>query len=132
MPKQFINPPGLMATNGWTHVVTASGGKTIYISGQVGMNDRGEVAKGDLKAQTKQTFENLKTNLAAAGATFKDVVKINIYMVNLKPEDLPVVREIRSQNVDMKQAPASTFVGISALVHPDWLIEIEATAVVES
>src|SRR5262249_39051978 len=75
---QFLNPPGLCPTFGWTHVVTAAGGKTVHVSGQVSVNERGEVVgKGDLKAQTQQAFENLKTALAAAGATFRDVVKMN-------------------------------------------------------
>jgi enamine deaminase RidA (YjgF/YER057c/UK114 family) len=128
---QFINPPGLSPTSGWTHVVTATGGKTVYVSGQVSVNERGEVVgKGDLRAQTQQTFENLKTALAAAGATFRDVIKSNLYVVGLKPEHVPIIREVRARYFDAKQPPASTLVGVSALVGPDWLIEIEVVAVV--
>src|SRR6266566_4219848 len=73
---QFLNPPTLCPTFGWTHVVTATGGKTVYISGQVSVDERGEVVgKGDLRAQAEQTLENLKHALTAAGATFRDVVK---------------------------------------------------------
>ncbi len=132
MPKQFINPPALNPTNGFTHVVTASGGKTIYVSGQVSVNDRAEVVgKGDFRAQVEHTFENLKTALASAGATFKDVVKITYFVVDLKPEHIPVVREVRHKYLDADNPPASTLVGVSALVVPDWLIEIELIAVVE-
>ena len=131
MATQFLNPPGLCPTFGWTHVVTATGGKTVYISGQVSVNERGEVVgKGDLKAQTQQTFENLAIALAAAGATFRDVVKMNLYVGGLKPEHVPLLREVRGRYVSAEKPPASTLVGVSALVGADWLIEIEVVAVV--
>lgn len=130
MPTQFINPPGLSPTAGWTHVVTSSGGKTVYISGQVSVNERGEVVgKGDLRVQTERTFENIKIALAAAGATFRDVVKTNLYVVGLKPADVGVIREVRSRYLAADQPPASTLVGVSALVGAEWLIEIEVVAV---
>jgi enamine deaminase RidA (YjgF/YER057c/UK114 family) len=131
MQTQFLNPPGLCPTFGWTHVVTATDGKTVHVSGQVAVNERGEVVgKGDLRAQTQQAFENVKIALAAAGATFRDVVKTNLYVVGLRPEHVPIIREIRSRYVWAEHPPASTLVGVSALVGPDWLIEIEAVAVV--
>lgn len=131
MHAEFINPKSLCQTRGWTHVVAASGGKTIHISGQTGINAAGEVVgKGDLKRQTEQTFENLRLALAAAGATWNDVVATRLYIVNLKPEHVPIIREVRSRYVSAEHPPASTLVGVSALVGADWLIEIEATAVV--
>src|SRR4051812_36878707 len=103
----------------------------ICISGQVSVNERGEVVgKGDLKRQTEQTYENLKSALAAAGATFRDVVKMNLYVDGLKPEHVPLLREVRSRYISAEQPPASTLVGVSALVGADWLIEIEVVAVV--
>lgn len=131
MPKQFINPPGLNPTFGWTHVVTSSGGKAIHVSGQAAVDERGQlVGKGDLKRQTEQTFENLKAALAAAGASFRDVVNSRIYVVGFKPEFLPVIREVRSRYFAADRPPASTLVGVTALAGPEWLIEIEVTAVV--
>jgi len=131
MRTEFLNPPSLCPTFGWTHVVTATGGKTVYISGQVAVNERGEVVgKGDLRAQTLQTFENLTHALAAVGATWRDVVKTTLFVVGLKPEHVPVLREVRSRYVDGAHPPASTLVGVSALVGADWLIEIEAVAVI--
>jgi len=131
MNTQFLNPPSLCPTFGWTHVVVASGGKTVYVSGQVSVNERGEVVgKGDLMAQTKQTYENLKHALTAAGARFDQVVKMNIYVVGLKPEHVPGLREIRSQYVSAQRPPASTLVGVEALVSADWLIEIEVVAII--
>lgn len=131
MKNEFINPKELCPTFGWTHVVTTTGGKTVYISGQVSVNERGEVVgKGDLKAQTRQTFENIKKALVSVGATFKDVVKTNLYVVGFKPEQIGVLREVRAEYVSKENPPASTLVGVSALVGPDWLIEIEAVAVI--
>ena len=132
MQKQFLNPPALNPTNGFTHVVTATGGKTIYVSGQVSVNERAEVVgKGDFRAQVEHTFENLKVALAAAGATFRDVVKITYFVVGLKAEHVPHVREVRRKYLDPDHPPASSLVGVAALVVPDWLIEIELVAVVE-
>ena len=132
MPKQFINPPALNPPNGFTHVVTATGGKTVHVSGQVSVDERGEVVgRGDFRAQVERTFENLKAALAAAGATFEDVVKVTYFVVGLKPEHVPVVREVRRKYLDPDHPPASTLVGVAALVVPDWLIEIELVAVVD-
>jgi enamine deaminase RidA (YjgF/YER057c/UK114 family) len=130
MQTQFLNPPALCPTFGWTHVVTATGGRTVYVSGQVSVDAKGEVVgKGDLRAQTQQAFENVRTALAAVAATFRDVVKMNLYVVGLRPEHVPVIREVRSRYVATEQPPASTLVGVSALVGADWLIEIEVVAV---
>jgi enamine deaminase RidA (YjgF/YER057c/UK114 family) len=131
MPE-FLNPPGLCPTFGWTHVVATRGGKTIHISGQVGINAKGElVGKGDLKRQTEQAFENIKTALASAGAAMEHVVKSTIFVVNFRPEMLPVIREVRGRYFSREHPPASTLVGVTALAGADWLIEIEATAVIE-
>ena len=131
MSIEFLNPPELCKTHGWTHVVISSRGKTIYISGQTAVDAAGNVVgKGNLKQQTEQTFDNLRVALAAAGATWKDVVSTRLYVVNLKPEHVPIIREVRSRYVSAEHPPASTLVGVSALVGADWLLEIEATAVV--
>ena len=131
MPKEFINPPALNPTNGFTHVVTATGGKTVYVSGQVSVDAAAAVVgTGDFRAQVVRTFENLKTALGAAGATFADVVKITYFVVDLKPELVPVLREVRRQYLDPDRPPASTLVGVAALVVTDWLVEIEVVAVV--
>jgi len=129
----FLNPVTLCKTHGWTHVVTTTGGRTIHISGQASVNAAGKVVgKGDLKQQTEKTFENLRVALAGAGATWHDVVATRLYVVNLKPEHVPIIREVRGRYVSAEHPPASTLVGVSALVGADWLIEIEATAVVAS
>ncbi len=131
MTTEFLNPPQLCPTFGWTHVTMSVGGKTVYVSGQVSVNARGEVVgKGDLRAQSMQAFENVRIALAAAGATFADVVMSRIFVVGLEPEQIGIIREVRRQFVSKEKPPASTLVGVQALVGADWLIEIEATAVV--
>ena len=130
--KQFLNPNDLHPTPGYTHVVTANQGKMIFVSGQVALNKQGEVvAKGDLRAQTTQVFENLKVALVAAGATFADVVMLNVYVPNYKPSDVPVIREVRSKYVSKEKPPAATLVGVQALVREDLLIEIEVIAMID-
>lgn len=131
MDNQFLNPPGLCPTYGWTHVVSSTGSRTIHISGQVAINAKGDlIGRGDMKAQTEQAFRNVSIALEAAGATLSDVVKTSLFVVGLKPEHVPVIRAIRSKYVSAENPPASTLVGVSALVGPDWLVEIEAIAIV--
>lgn len=130
--KQFINPSGLVTPRGYTHVVTAEGGKTVYIAGQVPTNSQGEViGKGDLKRQIQQVYENIKVALKAVGADFADVVKMTTYIVNYQPENLTTLREVRGQYLSPTQPPANTLLGVQALYHPDILVEIEVIAVIK-
>jgi len=132
MEKKFINPPTLSTPRGYTHVVTATGGKMVFIAGQVAWDAKGEiVGKGDLRAQATQVYENLKAALAAAGATFTDVVKMNTYIVNFKAADLPVIREVRAKYFLQENLPASTLVGVQALAVDGLLIEIEVIAMIK-
>ncbi len=125
---QRMNPAGLSTPTGYSHVVSATGGRTIYVSGQVAFDAQGQlVGKGDLAAQTRQVFANLETALKAAGATFDDVVKTNYYM--LDAAQVAVVREIRSKYFT-RELPASTLVEVRRLANPDFLIEIEVVAIV--
>ena len=89
------------------------------------------LGEGDLRLQTVQVLQNVKAALEAANATFSDVVKMNTYVVNLKPEDLPIIREVRSTYLPSSDFPASTLVGVTALAMPGLLIEVEVIAVVE-
>jgi enamine deaminase RidA (YjgF/YER057c/UK114 family) len=129
---QFLNPEGLSKPRGYTQVVVAQTGKMVYVSGQVPLNAKGEVVgKGDFRAQVTQVMDNLNTALAAAGATMKDVVKVNYYVVNLKPEQVPVIREVRSKYFSAEHPPAGTLVGVTALVQEGYMLEIEAEAAVK-
>ncbi len=132
MEKKFINPPTLATPRGYTHVVTAAGGKMVFIAGQVAWDVKGEiVGKGDLRAQATQAYTNLKAALAAAGATTADVAKMNTYVVNFKSTDLSVIREVRSQFFPQENLPASTLVGVQALAMDGLLIEVDAIAMVK-
>lgn len=128
--KEFINP-FRTKPSGYTHTVVSASGRTIYISGQIPVNEAGQVVgEGDLKAQTKQVYDNLLYCLRFAGAKFEDVVKMTTYVVNYKPSDIDIVREVRKGYLSKENPPASTLVGVQSLVHPDYLIEIEAIAVI--
>ncbi|MBK8560440.1 RidA family protein [Candidatus Amarobacter glycogenicus] len=130
--KTYPVSPNLSTPRGYSHVVSTSGGRTIYVAGQIAMDKDGSVVGvGDLRAQTTQVFENVKAALAAAGATLSDVVKQNTYIVNLNAEALPVIREVRGQYFPAENPPASTLVGVTALAFADLLIEVEVIAVVD-
>ena len=130
--KTYPVSPNLSTPRGYSHVVSTSGGRTIYVAGQIAMDKDGKVVGvGDLRAQTTQVFENVKAALAAAGATLSDVVKQNTYIVNLNAEALPVIREVRGEYFPAENPPASTLVGVTALAFADLLIEVEVIAVVD-
>ena len=100
----------------------------IHVSGQIAIDTEGNlVGPGDVRAQTRQVFENLKAILEANGATFADAVKIGTYLTTL--DDLAGMREVRSEYLT-SEPPASTAVQVVALVVPDALIEIDLVAVV--
>ena len=125
LEKEFLNPVGTSFSN----VVTVSYGglKTIYISGQVGF--AGNEVPEDFGQQVENAFANLRQELADAGANFADIIKTNTYIVNLDSEKLTAYSSIRSQHFSQENPPASTLIGVSALVFPNLLVEIEATAV---
>lgn len=128
---QYLRPPGLFASPMFSQVTTVVRGKLIFVSGQVSWDDKGKVVHaGDLRAQTHQTFENVKTALAAAGATFDNVLKFTIYVVNLDRAKWKIVGEERAKYINPERAPASTMVGVPGLVLEDLLVEIEAIAVI--
>jgi len=122
-------PDGLAPGPGYSHVVTGRG-RWVAISGQVALDEAGQVVgEGDPEAQVRQVFVNLGRALAAAGASFGDVIKLNWYLTDLTI--LPVVRAVRDEYVDTARPPASTAVQVAALVRPELMIEIEAWAICE-
>ena len=125
---QRMNPPGMTTPTGYSHVVSARGGRTVYIAGQVALDAKGQlVGEGDLAAQTRQVFANLETALKAAGASFNDVVKTNYYLRDAS--QVQVIRDVRGKYFT-KELPASTLVEVSRLANPGFLVEIEVVAVV--
>ena len=131
MEKRFINPERLIRPGNYTPVVTVSGGRTIFISGQVPQDERGDVVgAGDLAAQVERVYQNLQTALAGAGAKLDDLVKINVYVVNYRPEHRPLLNAARSRYVSRENPPASTLIGVQSLAREEFLVEIDAVAVV--
>jgi enamine deaminase RidA (YjgF/YER057c/UK114 family) len=114
-----LNPP-----TGYTHIVEVQPGRVAYISGQVALNQAGElVGEGDIVAQTRQVYENIKGALTALGADFSHVIKLNTYAVDASR--LAEIRAVRNEYLG-SPPPASTFVVVKGLVLPTLLIEIEA------
>lgn len=125
-PVRFLNPATMSAPTGYSYAVEVGPGRTIYTSGQVALDASGKlVREDDLRAQTVQVFENLKTVLAEAGAGLEHVIKCTYFLVDIS--QVAIVREVRNQYFKGR-SPASTVLEVPQLVHPDWLIEIEAVA----
>jgi reactive intermediate/imine deaminase len=125
---RFINAASLSKPAGFSHAVEVSGGRTLYVSGIVARDPTGKVVgPGDLRVQTRQIFENLKTILAASGATLDDVVKVTVFATDLT--DLKAFREVRDSYF-VKASPASSLAQVVRLVQPEFMIEMEAVAVV--
>jgi len=125
----FVKSDTLPPAPGYSQAAVVTRGRLIYIAGQVALDHSGQlVGAGDFRVQVKQTFENLKAALAANGATFDNVVKLNSYFLDIK--QVPAFREVRDQYVNVTNPPVSTAVEVRRLVRDEWLIEIEAIAVV--
>ena len=127
---RFLNPKTLAKPPGYTYVVeTTAPGRTVYLAGQLGLDMDNKLvgAPGDFGAQCTQAFENLRLALAAVGADFSDVVKVNSYLTDMS--HIATLRAVRDKFLNMAAPPASTTIAISALARPGALFEIEAVAV---
>lgn len=126
--SRHLSPDGLPPPSGYSHAVDAPAGRIIHVSGQVPLNAGGElVGAGDVAAQARQVFENLTTALAAAGATWSDVVKLGFYVRDVG--SMGPVRAIRDEYVDAERLPASTLVEVSSLFRDDVLVEVDCVAI---
>lgn len=124
MAHEVLKPATVHGTTGYSHATRA--GKTLYISGQVAQDRDGKlVGPGDIAAQAAQVFANLKSVVEAAGGTMQNIVKLNTYTTSLAYR--PAIAEARAKYWQADW-PASTFVVISSLATPDFLVEIEAIA----
>jgi 2-iminobutanoate/2-iminopropanoate deaminase len=128
MSKQILSSDKIAKPFGIFSTGVKTGG-LVFVSGQVSQNAEGEiVGKGDVRTQTRQCLDNMRHVLEAAGATLKDVVKMTVYVTDMK--DLNAIHEIRAEYFK-KEYPASTLVQVSALTKQEYLIEIEAIAVIQ-
>jgi enamine deaminase RidA (YjgF/YER057c/UK114 family) len=117
---------GIHPTRGYAHAWRV--GRLLFISGQVAMNAQGElIGRGDMGAQATQIFANLGTVLRAAGATFRDVIKLTILCTD--QSRIPEIREARGRALG-DHTPTSTLMVVAGLASPDYLVEIEAVAVI--
>jgi enamine deaminase RidA (YjgF/YER057c/UK114 family) len=131
MTLECINPDDLPTPETYTQVVVATGSKLVFVSGQEPEDIHGKlVGHGELAAQARQVFGNLGRALAAAGARPEQVSKITIYVVNHKREYLPVIEEARVALFG-DHKPADVLVGVATLSNPDYLIEVDAIAVID-
>ncbi len=107
--------------------VEVSGGRTLYVAGQVALDADGRlVGEGDIRAQARQVFRNIRAIIEEAGGGMTDIVKLTTFLTSM--DDYPGFVEVRSEFLPAPW-PAATLVAVSALVRPEWLVEVEAIAV---
>ena len=120
--KGVFDPPA------YSQAIKVTGAQTIlYIAGQVAYDDKGQPAhKGDFAAQARAVFAAVKAQVEAGGGTLDNVVKLNTYLTDIRyrSELIPVREQFFG-----KKTPPSTLVAVTALAQPDWMIEVEAIAV---
>ena len=123
----LLSPKSMHEPRGYSHAAKVRSGTLLFIAGQVALDASGKlVGSGDFRAQTQQTFENLKAAVEAAGGTFRNIVKLNVYLTDTSK--LADYREVRDRYVDINHPPTSTAIQVAALFRPDLLIEVEAVA----
>jgi len=133
-PFRIFNPDTMAKpTAGYSQVAEVNDGKIVYSAGQVAFDRSGNlVGKDDFRAQVQQVFENLKAAVESAGGDFSSVIKLNYYCAeSVDPSQIPIVREVRDKYVNTANPPTSTLVVVKRLVRPEWLIEVDAVAVVK-
>lgn len=126
--RQTIQSPDVPTPKtAYSQAIVTDGGRLLFISGQVPVDAAGQlVGPGDFRAQVHQVFRNLQANLAAAGASWTEVVKLTVFLTDMA--HFPVFNEVRQEYL-RPPFPTATTAAVSALVSPDWLVEIEALAV---
>jgi 2-iminobutanoate/2-iminopropanoate deaminase len=123
---RFLN----RAPSGFSHIAEVRGGRTLYISGQVALDQENKlIGSGDFAAQVEQVFANLRARLKEAGALFSDVVKLNYYVTDAT--NIQTLRDVRDSYINLEHPPASTLVVVNQLFREELLIEVEAVAVVK-
>lgn len=133
MPKEYVNPDSLFQSlpNGFSQVVIASGKKLVFISGQTAWDTQKNIVGGDsVLEQARQAFRNLEKAMEAAGGTLKDIVALRIYVVDYEAESGTAVGVALRESFP-GNPPANTWIGVTALAVPEFLVEIEATAVLD-
>ncbi|MFF5722749.1 RidA family protein [[Kitasatospora] papulosa] len=135
MAITLTNPTGLPEIDVYRQVSVATGSKLVFVAGQVAWDADGvTIGEGDLAAQVEQCYVNVATALAAVGASFDDVAKLNVHVVGWTPDKMPLLLEgisRASARLGVTPVPPATLLGVAALDVPEHLVEVEATAVVD-
>lgn len=134
MPKQHLNPETLFPSIpiGFSQGVVTQGGRTVYLSGQTAWDANKQIIGGnDIGEQTRQSLRNVQLALEAAGGSRYDLVSLRLYVVKPSPKDIELVGEALRDFFSAQAPPASTWIGVVSLAKPEFLIEIEAFAVIE-
>lgn len=134
MPKEHINPSSLFPSLkfGFSQIVTARGGRTVYLSGQTPYNTEEKVVGTNRREQMRQCLRNVKIALEEVGGSLDDVVSLRIYMVNYDPDtEVDAIADGLKEFFPGDRPPATTWIGVASLAVKDFLIEIEATAVLK-
>jgi enamine deaminase RidA (YjgF/YER057c/UK114 family) len=133
-PFRLFNPDTMAKpTAGYSQVAEINEGKIVYIAGQVALDRSGNlVGKEDFRAQSEQVFQNLKAAVEAAGGDLNSVIKLNYYCsASVDPSQFPILRQVRDKYINTANPPVSTLAVVTRLARPEWLIEVEAVAVVK-
>jgi len=129
--SRYLNPPTLTKPNGYTHVVVAPDGRTVYIAGQVALDSTGQlVGAGDFRAQAERVYQNLRRALESVGGSLDDLVKTTTFITDTR--NVPALRELRSKHLAGASPPANTLLVVAGLARGDLLIEIEGVAVLST
>lgn len=131
MTVDLIDPDDLPTQATYTHVAVATGSTMVFVAGQVSEDAQGNVvAPGDMAAQARQAFANVGRALAAGGARPEQVTKLTIFVAGYRREHLPLIEEGRVALFGQHK-PTDTLIGVATLTHPDYVIEIDAIAVID-
>jgi len=130
MTLELVNPPGLHDPTVYSHLAIGRGSRVVFVAGQVGYDADGNLVGDDHAAQAEQAFRNLAAALECAGARIDDVAKVTIFVVDHTLELIGPIMGARAK-VFGEHKPASTYLGVAALIRPELLIEVEAIAVLD-
>ena len=127
-----LSVPGTMPRSlGYSQIATVSSGRIVFIAGQVALDVNGKVVgQGDIQVQARQVFENLRAALEYVGGSFRNVIKLNSYFIDIS--GLASFRTVRDDYVNVANPPVSTAVEVPRLFRPEFLLEVEAVAVIKN
>lgn len=133
MKRETVNPPALFNSTqyGFSQITVAPTGRMVFISGQVAWDENlNIVGKNDLAKQTQKAIDNLRIAIESVGGSLENIMMLRIYKVNYEKEDGPIISSILKENFGTINPPASTWINVKGLANEDFMIEIEAQAII--